>query len=82
VIFQALLVSLIKYLIEMNGRTVFLDFEVKSGKCQLNICWISMTTLHRLKVVHEDVQIKLFCFSLEGIALDWCQSFLMQVLVL
>jgi hypothetical protein len=30
--------------------------------------------MHRLQVVHEDVQIRLFCFSLEGIARDWYQS--------
>jgi hypothetical protein len=30
--------------------------------------------IHRLEIVHEDVQIKLFRYSLEGIALDWCQS--------
>jgi hypothetical protein len=31
--------------------------------------------MHRLQVVHEDVQIWLFCFSLEGIAHDWYRSF-------
>jgi hypothetical protein len=31
--------------------------------------------MHRLQVVHEDVQIRLFFFSLEGIARDWYQSF-------
>jgi hypothetical protein len=30
--------------------------------------------IDRLEIVHEDVQIKLFKFSLEGIALDWCRS--------
>jgi hypothetical protein len=30
--------------------------------------------IDRLEILHEDVQIKLFKFSLEGIALDWCQS--------
>jgi hypothetical protein len=30
--------------------------------------------MHRLQVVHEDVQIRLFCFSLEGIACDWYRS--------
>ena len=30
--------------------------------------------MHRLQVVHEDVQIRLFCFSLEGIASDWYWS--------
>jgi hypothetical protein len=30
--------------------------------------------MHRLQVVHEDVQIRLFCFSLEGIARDWYRS--------
>jgi hypothetical protein len=30
--------------------------------------------IHRLGIVHEDVQIKLFRYSLEGIALDWCRS--------
>jgi hypothetical protein len=30
--------------------------------------------IDRLEIVHEDVQIKLFKFSLEGTALDWCQS--------
>jgi hypothetical protein len=30
--------------------------------------------IHRLQVVHEDVQIRLFCFSLEGIARDWYRS--------
>jgi hypothetical protein len=30
--------------------------------------------INRLEIVHDDVQIKLFKFSLEGIALDWCRS--------
>jgi hypothetical protein len=30
--------------------------------------------IHRLEIVHEDVQINLFRYSLEGIALDWCRS--------
>ena len=30
--------------------------------------------MHRLQVVHEDVQTRRFCFSLEGISLHWCQS--------
>jgi hypothetical protein len=30
--------------------------------------------IHRLGIVHEDVQIKLFRYSLEGISLDWCRS--------
>jgi hypothetical protein len=30
--------------------------------------------IHRLQIVHEDVQIKLFGFSLEGIARDWYWS--------
>ena len=29
---------------------------------------------YRLEIVHEDVQIKLFRYSLEGICLDWCRS--------
>jgi len=30
--------------------------------------------IHRLEIIHEYVKIKLFRHSLEGIALDWCQS--------
>jgi hypothetical protein len=30
--------------------------------------------IHRLEIIHEDVQIKLFGFSLEGIARDWYRS--------
>jgi hypothetical protein len=30
--------------------------------------------INRLEIVHEDVKIKLFKFSLEGIGLDWCRS--------
>jgi hypothetical protein len=30
--------------------------------------------MHRLQIVHEDVQIRLFRFSLEGIARDWYRS--------
>ena len=30
--------------------------------------------IHRLQIVHEDVQIKLFGYSLEGIAHDWYRS--------
>jgi hypothetical protein len=30
--------------------------------------------INRLEIVHDDVQIKLFKFSLEEIALDWCRS--------
>jgi hypothetical protein len=57
----------------MNGKITFPDFEEKNGKCQLNICWIFMS-LFIIPIMHEDVQIKLFRFSLEGIALDWYRS--------
>jgi hypothetical protein len=30
--------------------------------------------IHQLHIVHEDVQINLFRYSLEGIAHDWCRS--------
>jgi hypothetical protein len=30
--------------------------------------------IHRLQIIHEDVQIELFRYSLEGIALDWFWS--------
>jgi hypothetical protein len=30
--------------------------------------------IHRLHIVHEDVQIKIFRYSLEGISHDWCRS--------
>jgi hypothetical protein len=30
--------------------------------------------IHRLHIVHEDVQIKLFKYSLQGIGHDWCRS--------
>jgi hypothetical protein len=30
--------------------------------------------IHRLEIIHEDVQIKIFRYSLEGIFLDWCWS--------
>jgi len=30
--------------------------------------------IYRLKIVHEDVQIKIFRYSLEGIAYDWYRS--------
>jgi hypothetical protein len=30
--------------------------------------------IDRMEIVHEDVKIKLFKFSLEGIGLDWCRS--------
>jgi hypothetical protein len=30
--------------------------------------------LHGLQIIHEDVKIKLFKYSLEGISLDWCRS--------
>jgi hypothetical protein len=30
--------------------------------------------IHRLHIVHEDVQIKIFKYSLQGIAHDWCRS--------
>ena len=30
--------------------------------------------IHRLQIVHEDVQIKFFGYSLEGIARDWYRS--------
>jgi hypothetical protein len=31
--------------------------------------------IHQLRIVHEDVQINLFRYSLEGISRDWCRSF-------
>jgi hypothetical protein len=30
--------------------------------------------IHRIGIVHEDIQIKFFRHSLEGISLDWCRS--------
>jgi hypothetical protein len=30
--------------------------------------------IHRLNIMHEDVQIKLFRYSLKGDALEWCRS--------
>jgi hypothetical protein len=30
--------------------------------------------IHRLNIMHEDVQIKIFKYSLKGVALDWCRS--------
>jgi hypothetical protein len=30
--------------------------------------------IHRHHITHEDVQIKLFKFSLKGAALEWCRS--------
>jgi hypothetical protein len=30
--------------------------------------------IHRLHIVHEDVQIKIFKYSLRGIAHHWCRS--------
>jgi hypothetical protein len=30
--------------------------------------------IHQLHIVHEDVHIKIFRYSLEGIACDWCRS--------
>jgi hypothetical protein len=30
--------------------------------------------IHRLHIVHEDIQINLFKYSLQGIAHDWCRS--------
>jgi hypothetical protein len=30
--------------------------------------------IHQLQIVHEDVQINIFRYSLEGIARDWCRS--------
>jgi hypothetical protein len=30
--------------------------------------------IHRLNIMHEDVQIKLFRYSLKGAALEWCRS--------
>jgi hypothetical protein len=30
--------------------------------------------IHQLHIVHEDVQINLFRYSLEGISRDWCRS--------
>jgi hypothetical protein len=43
VISQVFLVILIQCLVEMIGTIAFPDFEEKSGKCQLNTCWIFMT---------------------------------------
>ena len=30
--------------------------------------------IHRLEIIHEDVQIKLFRYSFKGATLDWCRS--------
>ena len=36
--------------------------------------WDFHDWIHRLHVVHEDVKIKLFIFSLKGATLDWCRN--------
>jgi hypothetical protein len=37
--------------------------------------------IHRLHIMHEDVQINLFKYSLQGIAHDWCRSLLIASII-
>jgi hypothetical protein len=74
VIFQRLLVSLIQYLVEMNGKEVIPRFRGEEWEVPAEHLLDFHDFIHRLEIVHEDVQIKLFGFSLEGIAHDWYRS--------
>jgi hypothetical protein len=74
VISQVFLVILIQCLVEMNATIAFPNFKEKNGKCQLNTCLDFHDLIHRLQIIHEDVQIKLFRYSLEVISLDWCRA--------
>ena len=40
-----------------------------------------MICIHRMQIVHEDVQIKLFDYSLEGIARDWYRSLPISIII-
>ena len=54
----------------MNGNIVFPNFWEVPAQHLLDF----HDCIHRLQIVHEDVQIKLFGYSLEGISHDWYWS--------
>jgi hypothetical protein len=74
VIFQVLLVSLIQCLAEMNGNADLPRFRGEEWEVPAEHLLDFHDFIHRLEIVHEDVQIRLFFFSLEGIAREWCRS--------
>jgi hypothetical protein len=50
------------------------QFHAKSSKIPAEHLLDFHEVIHRLNIMHEDVQIKLFRYSLKGAALDWCRS--------
>jgi hypothetical protein len=50
------------------------EFQAKSWEVPAEHLLDFHEVIHRLNIMHEDVQINLFRYSLGGAALDWCQS--------
>jgi hypothetical protein len=50
------------------------EFHAKSSEVPAEHLLDFHEVIHRLNIMHEDVQIKLFRYSLKGAALDWCRS--------
>jgi hypothetical protein len=49
-------------------------FQGKEGEVPAEHLLLFHDFIHQLHIMHEDVQIKLFRYSLKGAALDWCRS--------
>lgn len=73
-IFQALLVFLIKVPTRDEWENSLPRFRGEEWEVPAEHLLDFHDCMHRLQVVHEDVQIRLFCFSLEGISHDWYRS--------
>jgi hypothetical protein len=50
------------------------EFHAKSWEVPAEHLLDFHEVIHRLNIMHEDVQIKLFRYSLKGAALEWCRS--------
>lgn len=50
------------------------QFSSHDWEMPAEFLWDFHDWIHRLHVVHENVKVKLFRFSLKGATLDWCRS--------
>ena len=50
------------------------QFSGHDWEMPAEVLWDFHEWIHRLHVVHKDVKIKLFRFSLKGATLDWCRN--------
>jgi hypothetical protein len=62
------------FLIETNGKISSLNFMHQDWEEPAEHLLDFHEAIHRHNITHEDVQIKLFRYSLKGASLEWCRS--------